>query len=187
MKIDVTKIPDFDSLPDEVKNAITNMDIMPDMSGYVEKSVFDRKASEASDLSKQLRAKMTEDEQKKADNDKAFEEMKAELDKLRRDKTVSMYKAEHLAMGYDEKLASETAEALADGKYDVVFANQKKHIETLKKVASAERIAGNPVPPAGADAPVNYTKLIEDANAMGDMARVAALMRQQQEAEFSKG
>lgn len=186
MKIDVTKIPNFETLPEEVKSAITGMDITPDMSGYVEKSVFDRKASEASDLSKQLRAKMTEDEQKKADNDKVFEEMKAELDKLRRDKTISAYKAEHLAMGYDEKLANETAEALADGKYDIVFANQKKHLETLKKAASAERIAGNPVPPAGSDAPVNYDKMIEDASSMGDMARVAALMRQQQEANFNK-
>lgn len=186
MKIDVTKIPNFETLPDDVKTAITGMDIIPDMSGYVEKAVFDRKASEASSLSKQLREKMTEDEQKKADNEKAIEEMKTELEKLRRDKLIAAYKAEHLAMGYDEKLAAETAEAIADGKYDVAFANQKKHIETLKKVASAERIAGNPVPPAGADAPKNYDKLIEEATSTGDMARVAALMRQQQEANFNK-
>ena len=64
MKIDVTKIPNFETLPDDVKTAITGMDIIPDMSGYVEKAVFDRKASEASSLSKQLREKMTEDEQK---------------------------------------------------------------------------------------------------------------------------
>lgn len=186
MKIDTTKIPNFDTLPDEVKSAITGMELAPDLSGYVEKTVFDRKASEASELSKKLREKMSEDEQKKADNDKAFEDMKAELDKLRRNNTISAYKAEHLAMGYDEELAGETAEALADGKYDIVFANQKKHIEMLKKAASAERIANNPVPPAGADAPVNYTKLIDDANATGDMARVAALLRQQQEANFKK-
>lgn len=186
MKIDTTKIPNFDTLPDEVKSAITGMELNPDLSRYVEKTVFDRKASEASELSKKLREKMSEDEQKKADNDKAFEDMKAELEKLRRNNTIADYKAEYLTMGYDEKLAGETAEALADGKYETVFAIQKKHIEMLKKAASAERIADNPVPPAGADAPINYSKLIEDASSIGDMARVAALMRQQQEANLKK-
>ena len=64
MKIDVTKIPNFDNLPDDAKEAILGMEFadVPDMSQFVSKTTFDKKASEAADLSKQLKAKMTEDE-----------------------------------------------------------------------------------------------------------------------------
>ena len=57
MKIDTTKIPNFDALPDEAKNAILAMEFAdaPDMSQFVAKSVFDKKASEAADLNKQLK------------------------------------------------------------------------------------------------------------------------------------
>ena len=36
-------------------------------------------------------------------------------------------------MGYDEKLADETAEAMANGETEKVFANQKKHLEAVEK------------------------------------------------------
>ena len=64
MKIDTSKIPNFDALPQEAREAITGMEFADpvDMSKYVEKAVFDRKASAAADLSKQLKSKMTEDE-----------------------------------------------------------------------------------------------------------------------------
>ncbi len=41
--------------------------------------------------------------------------MKKELDELRKDKTISEYKAKLIAQGYNEALASDTAQAMADG------------------------------------------------------------------------
>ena len=126
MKIDTTLIPNFDVLPEEAKAAILGMEFAdaPDMSQFVAKAVFDKKASEAAELSKQLKSKMTQDEQAAAQQAEAFAAMQAELESLRADKTISEYTAQFLSLGYDEKLAKSTAEALHKGDMAVVFKNQ---------------------------------------------------------------
>jgi hypothetical protein len=117
----------------------------------VPKSMLDKALSEVASMKKQLRAKMTDDEAAAADAAKAQEEMKLELDSLRRDKTLNAYKASYLAQGYDEALASETAEAMADGDMDAVFANMKKHSTSLEKSLRAQILKETPVPPAGSN------------------------------------
>lgn len=149
-KIDVSKLEGYDSYPDEVKKAIEGYEIPDaDYTGYVKKDVFDKKASEASELSKQLKAKMTEQELADAESEKAFADMKAELETLKREKTVSGFKAKYLGLGYDEKLADETAIAMADGKTDIVFANQQKFLENQKKAIEAEALNKQPGVTAG--------------------------------------
>ena len=150
MKIDTTQIPNFDTLPDEAKNAILAMEFAdaPDMSQFVAKSVFDKKASEAADLSKQLKSRMSEEEAKAA---KAAEEQSAimaELETLRHEKLVSTYTTSYMAVGYDEKLAKDTAEAMAKGDTETVFKNQKIHLENREKALKAELLKQTP-PPAG--------------------------------------
>ena len=156
MKIDTSKIPNFDALPQEAREAITGMEFADpvDMSKYVEKSVFDRKASEAADLSKQLKSKMTEDEAAAAERTANEKKIMEELEKLRKEKVVSEYKARFLGLGYAEQLAADPAAALADGKMDIVFANQQKHNEALKAAADA-----GTKPPAGKDAGVTLESL----------------------------
>ena len=75
-QIDVTQIPGFEEMTaDQKLEAVMKLDIPDkvDLSGYVKKSVFDAKAAEASDLSKKLKGKMTEDEQKQAEIAEAAE------------------------------------------------------------------------------------------------------------------
>lgn len=146
-KIDISKIPEFESFPDEVKQVISNTEIdVPgiDQSKYVLKEVFDRKASEASSLSKQLKSKMSEAEQAEADKAKLMSEMQAELETLKKEKTVSGYKAQYLALGYDENLASETALAMAEGKMETVFQNQKLFQEAREKSYKAAALDNQP-------------------------------------------
>ena len=152
MKIDTTLIPNFDDLPEEAKAAILGMEFAdaPDMSQFVAKAVFDKKASEAADLSKQLKSKMTQDEQIAAQQAEAFAAMQAELESLRADKTISEYTAQFLALGYDEKLAKSTAEALHKGDMAVVFKNQAAFVADREKSMKAELLKSTPVPPAGA-------------------------------------
>ena len=64
---------------------------------------------------------MSEDEQKEAERIAADAAIKAELDALRKETATSKNKAKFLGLGYDEKLAAETATALADGDMDKVF------------------------------------------------------------------
>ena len=160
MKIDTNQIPNFDSLPEDVKTAILDMDIgdAPDMSQFVAKHVFDKKASEAAELSKQLRSRMSEEEAKATKEAEERAALLARVTELEREKTITGYTNSFLSLGYDEKTAKATAEALASGDMDLVFINQKKHIETREKVLRAELLKETP-PPAGGKA---VTKTRED-------------------------
>lgn len=151
MKIDTTKIPGFEALPEEAKAAIIAMEFAdaPDMSQFVSKATFDKKASEAADLNKQLRSRMTEDEAAKA---KAAEDMAAvmaELESLRADKAVSEYTAQFMGIGYDEALAKSTAEALQKGDTAAMFKNHAKFVADKEKALKTELLKTTPTPPAG--------------------------------------
>ncbi len=123
----------------------------PDLTGYIQKSTFDKTASELAEAKRQLKAKMSEDEQKEAERAAAEAAIKAELESLRKDKTITEHKAQYLALGYDETLAGETAKAFAEGDFAKVFANQKLFVENLKKAERAAALAdgGGGEPPAG--------------------------------------
>lgn len=144
--IDTAKIEGFADMTAEQKlDVILKMDF-PDMSQYVSKSVFDSKASEAAKLSKQLKERMTEDEQKKAEEAEQLANLKSELEQLRKDKTVSDWTARYIGMGYDKALAKATAEAMASGDMDTVFANGEKHREELEKQIRQDILKKTPKP-----------------------------------------
>jgi hypothetical protein len=151
MKIDVTKIPNFDTLPDDAKEAILGMEFAetPDMTQFISKAVFDKKAKEAADLSKQLKAKMTEDELAKAQADENMAAIMAELEQLRAEKIIGENATKFMELGYDSKLAQATAEAMAKGEMDTVFKNHAKFIADRDKAVRAEILKNTPTPPAG--------------------------------------
>ena len=126
-KIDVTQIEGYAEMSAEDKlKALEGFDIPdPDYSGYVKKDVFDKTASELAGVKKQLKDKMTDDEAAKQKEQEEREELQSKYDKLLRESEISKHKAKLLGLGYDEKLADETAEAMADGDMEKVFANQK--------------------------------------------------------------
>ena len=117
--------------------------------GYVSKAQFDKVSSELANAKKQLRSKMTEDEQREADRAASELAMREELDTLRKEKMLSYYKASYLGLGCEEKLADEAAVAMADGDMDSVFATMKKHIANMEKELRAKILKETPVPPAG--------------------------------------
>lgn len=113
------------------------------------KANADKAASEAAEYKKKLRERMTEEEAKAA---KAAEEqaaLMAELEALRTEKLVAGYVNSYLTMGYEEKLAKSTAEALAKGDMDTVFKNQKLHADAREKALRTELLKGTPSPAAG--------------------------------------
>lgn len=120
----------------------------PDMSGTVSKAVFDKTASELASVKKQLREKQTDEEAKAAERAAKEAEIMAELETLRHEKLVGTYATSYMAMGYDEKLAKATAEAMAKGDTETVFKNQKLHLENREKALRTELLKQTP-PPAG--------------------------------------
>lgn len=150
MKISTDSIQGFAEMSDADKvTALLGLDVPDpvDMSQFVDKKTFDAKASEAADLSKRLKAKMSEEEQNAAERDAKWAEMEAKLKALELEKTISTYKASYLAMnGYDEKLAEDTAKALAEGDMAKVFANQQKANAAYEKKLRADLVKQDPKP-----------------------------------------
>ena len=161
-KIDITKADGFkENMTAEEKLALYEayeLPDAPDMSKFVSKDLFDKKASEAAGYSKELKARMTAEEQKEAERAAREAERDALLESLKRDKAVSERKAKYLAFGYDEKLAAETAKAFADGDMDTVDKNHALHIENVRKAERAAALANDPKPPAGGGGATEVTK-----------------------------
>ena len=151
MKVDITKIPNFDSLPDEAKTAILAMEFAdaPDMSQFVAKSVFDKKASEAADLGKQLKARMTEEELAKAQAAEEKAAIMQELETLRTKDAINEYTTQFMGIGYGEELARSTATALQKGDMVAMFKNHAKFVADREKALKAELLKSTPTPPAG--------------------------------------
>ena len=149
-QIDTSKIEGYAEMTPEQKVAALEAFSMPDpdYSGYVKKDVFDKKASEAAKLEKDLKARMSEEEIRQKETAEELNRYKAEAEALKREKTISENKAKFISLGYDDALASETAEAMANGDMATVFKNHQIVIENVKKIAKGEAMA-NTTPPAG--------------------------------------
>lgn len=130
----------------------------PDMSEYVSKITFDKTASDLAAAKKALREKQTDEEAKAQKESEERAALVARVAELEKEKTINGYVNSFLGLGFDEKTAKQTAEALATGDMDLVFINQKKHIEHREKLLRAELLKETP-PPAGGK---TVTKTRED-------------------------
>jgi alanyl-tRNA synthetase len=153
----------------------------------VNKDVFDKTASELAKVKKQLKElqekSMTDEEKLQAELEKAIESQKQyakELAKLRAKEifveaglTESDYSSIlDVVVSEDEETTKTRAKSLVD-----LISAQKAAVEKAVKV---ELLKGTPKPPAGTggDTDEAFEKEIEAARANGDMATVAALIRQ---------
>ena len=163
-KIDVTQIEGYaDMTAEEKLKALEAFDVPdPDYSGYVSKEQFDKTASELAAKKKELSEKLSEDERQKQEEQEQREELQKKYDTLLHESTVSKNKAKLLGLGYEEKLADETAEAMADGNLDKVFANQKKHLDAVEKRVRAEVLKETPKPTGDGDSKTMTLKQLRE-------------------------
>jgi hypothetical protein len=136
---------------DEIETALAGIELPTDNSTEIErlKNALSKSNSEAADFKRQLRERMSAEEIKAKEDAEKYDEIVKERDALLREKTIAGHKAKYLALGYDEKLADETAEAMVNGNLDKVFANQKKHIESVEKKIRADVLKETPTPEGG--------------------------------------
>jgi hypothetical protein len=142
------QIENYESMTPEEKVAALEA-YEPDMSGHVAKALFDKTASELAAAKKALREKQTDEEAKEAERAAKDAAIMAELEALRHEKLVGTYITAYMAMGYDEKLAKATAEAMAKGDTETVFKNQKVHLESREKALRTELLMQTPDPAPG--------------------------------------
>ena len=136
---------------EDIEKALEGVEMPTDGTAEIErlKTALSKSNSEAAEFKKQLREKMTAEELKAKEDAEKYEAIVKERDALLREKTISGYKAKYLTLGYDEKLADETAEALANGEIDKVFDYQKKHNESVAKKIREEVLKETPSPEGG--------------------------------------
>ena len=144
-------------LGDKYKEGMTIEELMAleieepkiDTSKYVSKELFDKAASETANYKKQLRANMSEAEQKAADDAAALKALQDEVAQLREEKTIVENSKGLVAIGYDEKTANEVATAFLKGDFTAVINAQAKFVDAQKKAAIADAVKETPRPPVG--------------------------------------
>ncbi len=140
---------------EDIEKALEGIELPTDNTSEVEKlrAALSKSNSEAADYKKQLREKLTADEIKAKEDAEKQEKLQKDYDDLLRKVNISDNKAKLLALGYDDALATETAEAMVNGELDKVFTNQKKHLETVEKKIRSDILKDTPKPDGGNGSP----------------------------------
>ena len=140
-----------DMSAEDILKALEDVELPGDNSSEIErlKNALSKSNSEAADYKRQLKEKMSAEELKAKEDAEKWEEMEKNYNALLKEKAVSTNKSKLLALGYDESLADETAEAMANGELDKVFANQKKHLDSVEKRIRSEILKDTPKPDGG--------------------------------------
>lgn len=122
-----------------------------DMSKFVSKELYDKSASDTAKYKKQLRETMSEAERKALEEAEKYAEIVAERDQLKTEKAIAENSKGLVAIGYDEKTATEVATALMNGDFATVIKAQATFVDAQKKAVIADVVKGTPPPPAGDD------------------------------------
>lgn len=121
------------------------------------KSALSKANSEAADWKRQLREKQSEQERAEAERAEHEAAVEEELRTLRRDKTVSGFIAQYLALGYTQELALKAAEATADNDAATIMSCQQEYLAAKTKELEAASLNKQPTltpgaPPSGKSA-----------------------------------
>lgn len=106
-----------------------------------QKKATDNASSDAADWKKKYNATLTEAQQAEAARAEEEKRLREENEALKRDKVIGAYSNRALSLGYDADLAAQTAEAMANGDMDTVFAGIGKLIEAVKTKTVTENLA----------------------------------------------
>lgn len=118
---------------EEVSEALKAVELPKDQSAEIERlrSAISKSNSEAADWKRKYTETLDDTKKKAVEEDEKTKSLQEELTKLRKEMTISGYKASYVSMGYSDKDATEVATMLADGKIEDAMAIQKKHQEKM--------------------------------------------------------
>jgi hypothetical protein len=155
MKIDTTRIEGYAEMTAEEKlKALEELEIEVPKDNSEEvtklKTALSNANSDAAKWKAALREKQTEAERAEAERAEREKAVEDELRTLRRDKTVSGYLAQCLALGYDKDLALRAAEAMADNDAAAIMACQQDFLEAKQKELEAAALNKQPTLTPGA-------------------------------------
>ncbi len=114
------------------------------------KAALSKANSDAAEWKRQYRQGLDEAKRAEEERKEREEAVENELRTLRRDKTVSGYVAQCLALGYDKDLALRAAEAMADNDAAAIMACQQEFLEVKQRELEANALNRQPTLTPGA-------------------------------------
>ena len=165
-KIDVSKVEKYSEMTAEEKVAFFEAYELPEIEppnneeANKLKEALSRANSQAAEYKRALREKQTEQERAEAERAERDKERDELIATLQRKDTVSGYLTNCLSLGYDKDLATEAANAMADGDAAKIFECQQKFLEAKTKEIEAAALNKQPgltagAPPTAKDAEIN--------------------------------
>lgn len=159
MKIDTSKIENYENMTAEEKvayyEAFEYDDKADELAKY--KNAVSKANSEAAEYKRKAREleqkkleSLSEEERLKAETENKINDLNAELETLRKEKTIASYQAQYIALGYSPELAKDTAEAICNNDMVKVLANQKIFNDGIKAQVQSEILKSQPSPTTGA-------------------------------------
>ena len=102
---------------EELTEALKSVTLPKDQSSEIEKlkETISKSNSEAAEWKRKYQGTLDEATRKAQEAEEAAKKQQEELETLRKEKAIAGYKASYLAMGYEESLAEDTANALYAG------------------------------------------------------------------------
>ena len=156
MRIDTAKIENYETMSAEDKlKALEEYEFetpAPKENDEVTKlkAALSKANSDAAEWKRQFREKQTEAERAEAERKEREAAVEDELRTLRRDKSVSGYVAQYLALGYTQELALKAAEATADNDAATIMSCQQEYIEAKTRELEAAALNKQPTLTKGA-------------------------------------
>ena len=160
-KIDTTKIEGYENMsPEEKLSALESFEFDDAPKGDPDttkldaelqamKKARDKAFSEVAEYKKQLKAKLTQDEQDKIEREEQQKALQEELETLRRERTVSGYSQKLVSMGYDVETANKMAESLPNDVKDDFFEAGKTFLDNMKQQIKNDNLNAQPKPTSG--------------------------------------
>lgn len=133
------------------------------------KKARDKALSEAGEYKKQLRERMSVDEQAEIEKKEAEEHQQEYIASLEKFKAVAEATARYALQGMDSDMAKQAADAEINGDMDALADIQKKYTEQALKKAEAEWLKSRPQTNVGGSGVVTVTQ--EQFNNMGMVER----------------
>ena len=153
-QFDVSQIEGFDGMTaEEQVKALLGAEIPEavDLSKFVSKEVYDKSISDLNSKNKKLKDQMNEEQQKKLADEEAkqqeaqkFADLESKYQELLKQSTLKEHTISLNGLGFDDKLAADTAAAIVDGDAAKLFKNMKTFLEGFRKSVEKELMDKNP-------------------------------------------
>lgn len=146
---------------DEIETAIAEIDLHDDEDvRTIEKlkNSVSKGNAEAGEWKRKYQATLSEQERQDAEKAEELQKLKDELAGFRKSAQIAEYKAQLLALGYSDELATKTATAMADGDAATVFASQKEAFSAMLDAEKKKMLKETPAPPPGDPSSTAMTK-----------------------------